>query len=173
MSDTTLKSALQRAEHVFGKRPEMAKMQKISTATVRGGTRCEFVEDEWHYAADMPEPLGGTATGPTPGTFIRAGLATCLAVGYSMRAAYLGIPVRGIKVELHTAIDNRGIFCGQAEVPIYADIAYVVTVDSDAPDADIERLLDEADERSPYLSLFRTPQKLRREIKIVRTAMAA
>ena len=173
MSQSILQTALQRAAHVFSKRPETAQMQKTSTARVTGGTRCEFMEDEWRYVADMPQALGGTAEGPTPGTLIRAGLATCLSIGYSMRAAYLGIPVRSVVVELHTSVDNRGIFCGQAEVPIYGDIAYVVTIESDAPQADILRLLDEADERSPYLNLFRRPQSLRREIRQVRTTAVA
>ena len=172
MSQPALQSALQRAEHVFTKRPEAAQMHKVSTATVRAGTRCEFAEDEWRYISDMPEGLGGTATGPTPGTLIRAGLVTCLAIGYSVRAAYLGIPVRHIAVELHTEADLRGLFCGQAEVPVYSSIRYTVTIDSDASDADIERLINEGDARSPYLNLFRTAQTVQREVTLRRTAPA-
>ena len=172
MSQSALQSALQRAEHVFTKRPEAAQIHKVSTATVRAGTRCEFAEDEWRYISDMPEGLGGSAAGATPGTLIRAGLTTCLAIGYAMRAAHLGIPVRHIAVELHTEADLRGLFCGQAEVPVYSNIRYAVTIDSDASDADIERLIDEGDARSPYLNLFRTAQTVQREVTLRRTAPA-
>jgi len=168
MDQEKMQAALQRADKVFAKRPEVAQKKKVSKAIVREGTRCEFSEDEWSYVADMPEALGGTATGPGPGTYARAGLCACLAIGYSMRAAYLGVPLRSVEVELRADIDNRGLFCGQAQVPVYSGLTYIVTVDSDAPEADIRRVLDEADARSPYLGVFQTPQQLQREMNIVR-----
>lgn len=173
MNQQAMQSTLQRTEHVFSKRPQAAQMKKIAKATVRDGTRCEFSEDNWTFVADMSERLGGTATAPSPGTFVRAALTTCLAISYSIRAAYLGVPIRGVEVELRADMDGRGLFCGQAEVPVYSDLTYIVTIDSDAPEGDLLRVLDEADERSPYLQLFKKPQSLRREIHLVRTAVAA
>jgi uncharacterized OsmC-like protein len=173
MNQQAMQSALRRAEHVFSKRPDAAQEKKISKATVRDGMRCEFSEDDWTFVADMPEPLGGTGTGPTPSTLARAALSTCLAIGYSMRAAYLGVPIRGVAVELRADADVRGLFCGQAAVPNYKSLAYFVTIDSDAPEGDLLRVLDEADERSPYLQLFRKSQSLSREVRAVRTAAAA
>jgi len=173
MNQQAMQSALRRAEHVFSKRPDVAQVITTSTATVRDGMRCEFSEDDWTFAADMPEPIGGTGTAPTPSTFARVALCTCLAIGYSMRAAYLGIPIRGVEVELRAESDVRGLFSGQAEVPNYSALGYVVTFDSDAPESDLQRVLDEADERSPDLQLFRTPQNLSREMRVVRTAAAA
>jgi uncharacterized OsmC-like protein len=173
MEQQAMKSALQRTEHVFSKRPEVARSTKVSKASVRQGLRCEFTEDQWKLAADMPSAIGGTDTGPTPGTLIRAALTSCLAIGYSMRAALLGVPIRGIEVELHADSDLRGIFCGQAAAPIYSDLAFVVVVDSDAPESDVLRVLDEADERSPYLNLFRKAQPVRREVRIQRATATA
>lgn len=173
MNQEKMQAALQRVDKAFAKRPEAARQKKVATAIVREGTRCEFREDNWSLVADMPEAFGGTGAGPTPGTFVRAALSTCLAIGYSMRAAFLGVPLRSVEVELHADMDVRGIFCGQAEAPVYGNLTYIVTVDSDAPEADIQRVLDEADARSPYLVLFRTPQALRREMKIVRSEALA
>lgn len=173
MDQQKLQAALQRAERTFDKRPEAAQMKKVARAIVREGTRCEFNEDGWNFSADMPAALGGTATAPGPGTFARAALSTCLAIGYSMRFAYLGVPLRSVEVELRADGDHRGLFRGQAQVPSYSGFTYIVTVDSDAPEADIQRVLDEADERSPYLAVFQTPQVLRREMKIVRADAVA
>ena len=173
MNPQAIQSALQRAEHVFSKRPEAAQAKKIARATVTDGLRCEFKEDNWTLVADMPEALGGSGSGPTPGTFARAALSTCLAIGYAMRAAFLGVPIRSLEVELRADADVRGIFCGQQEAPIYSDLAYVVTIDSDASEADLLRVLDEADERSPYLQLFKRPQSLRREMRIAQKTAAA
>jgi len=173
MDQEKMQAALQRADKAFAKRPEAARMSKVATATVREGSRCEFSEDGWRFVADMPEALGGTGAGPTPGTFARAALSTCLAIGYSMRAAFLGVPLRSVEVELRAQMDHRGIFCGQAQAPTYSGLTYIVTVDSDAPEADLQRVLDEADARSPYLFLFQTPQVLRREMKMVRSPALA
>ena len=131
MNQQAMQSALRRAEDVFSRHPDAAKVATIARASVRAGMRCEFSEDDWHFVADMPEPLGGTGSGPTPSTFVRAALGTCLAIGYSMRAAYLGVPIRGVEVEVHADADVRGMFVGQAKVPNYSALAYVVSFDSD------------------------------------------
>jgi uncharacterized OsmC-like protein len=168
MNQQVLQAALARAENAFAKRPGLAQQDKLTTASVHEGTLCEVAEDAWKFVVDMPETLGGTAKGPTPGTYVRSGLAACLAIGYSMRAALLGVPLRRVQVELRADTDLRGIFCGMATVPTYNGITYVVTVVSDAPEADIVRVLDESDARSPYVDVFRTPQSLRRETRILR-----
>jgi uncharacterized OsmC-like protein len=169
MDQESLRAAIERAEHAFARRPGLAKQDKLTVATVREGTMCEVAEDAWKFVVDMPETQGGTAKGPTPGTYVRTGLAACLAIGYSSRAALLSVPIRSVQVELRSDMDLRGIFCGMATTPAYNGITYIVTVESDAPEADIQRVLDESDERSPYLDVFRRPQKLRREIRIVRS----
>jgi uncharacterized OsmC-like protein len=169
MDQGKLRAALTRAENAFAKRASLAKQDTVTTATVQEGTLCEVAEDGWKFVVDMPQTLGGTAKGPTPGTHVRSGLAACLAIGYSMRAALLGVPIRRVQIELQADIDLRGIFCGIATVPAYNGITYVVTVESDAPEADILRVLDESDARSPYVDVFRRPQSLRRESKIVRS----
>ncbi|WP_291995520.1 OsmC family protein [Candidatus Accumulibacter sp. ACC003] len=172
MKQQTMQAALQRAEHIFLQRPEAAQRRTIARASVRDGMRCEFSEDQWRFVADMPEAIGGSATGATPSTLARAALSTCLAIGYAMRAAYLGVAIRGVEVELRAEADLRGLFCGQAEVPNYRSLAYLVTFDSDASDSELQRVLDEADERSPDLQLFTKPQSLSREMRVIRTAAA-
>jgi uncharacterized OsmC-like protein len=173
MNQQAMQSALRRAEHVFSKRPEVAQIATISKACVRDDMRCEFSEDHWTFVADMPEPLGGTGTGPSPSTLARAALCTCLAIGYSMRAACLGVPIRGVEVELRADSDLRSLYCGRTELPDYSALAFVVTLDSDAPESDLQRMLDEADERSPILRLFKASQRLHREVRVVRAAAAA
>jgi len=170
MDQQRLSAALARAENAFNRHPGLAKQDKVTTAVLRDGTLCEVAEDGWKFVVDMPEAMGGTAKGPTPGTYVRSGLAACLAIGYSTRAAILGVQIRSVQVELRSDMDLRGVFCGMATVPAYNCIDYVVTVESDTPEAEIRRVLDESDARSPYLEVFRRPQSLRREVKIVRGA---
>ena len=83
--------------------------------------------------------------GPTPGTFGRAALGSCLAMAYVMWASKLDIKVTEVSVEVHADYDIRGMY-GVADVPPgYLAVRYVVTVDSDAPEADIIEWLDISD----------------------------
>ncbi len=58
-------------------------------------------------------------------------------------------------------------------MPNYRSLAYLVTFDSDAPESDLQRVIDEADERSPDLQLFRKAQSLSREMRVLRPAAVA
>ena len=117
----------------------------------------------------MPEQAGGNAAGPTPGVFGRAALGSCLAIGYMMRAATMDIPVSGIEVEIQADYDDGALFgtAPQGVPPGYLEIRYSVTIDSDAPEEDIIRMLDEADQHSPYLDVFSRGQNCRRQVYIV------
>jgi uncharacterized OsmC-like protein len=100
---------------------------------------------------DMPVARGGGASGPTPGSMMRASVAACLAVGYKQWSEKLNIAVCDIEIELTTEIDMRGQG-GTAEVPPgWQSIRWHVRVTSAASDADVERLLRHAESLSPML----------------------
>ena len=88
-------------------------------------------------------------------------------MGYMMRAAHLGVPIAGLEVEVQADYDDGALF-GVAEVPPgYLEVRYTVTVESDAPEADIMRVLNEGDQHSPYLDVFSRSQKCVRQVRIV------
>jgi hypothetical protein len=90
-------------------------------------------------------------------------------MGYVMRAATLGVPIKGVEVEVQADYDDGALY-GTAHLPPgYLDVRYTVTVESNAPEADIVRVLDEADEHSPYLDVFRRAQPCRRSVRIIPT----
>lgn len=100
---------------------------------------------------DMPLARGGGGAAPTPGSMMRASVAACLAVGYKQWSEKLDIVVSDIEVELTTEIDMRGQG-GLAEVPPgWQSIRWHVRLRSTASDADVERLLQQAERLSPML----------------------
>jgi len=116
----------------------------------------------------MPEQAGGNACGPTPGVFGRAALGSCLAIGYMMRAAIMGIPVSRLEVEVQADYDDGALFGTAPNTPPgYLEIRYSVTIDSDAPEEKIMHMLDEADKHSPYLDVFSRAQSCIRKVNIV------
>lgn len=162
-----IKSAFTRISNTLAKRPAFGQGTGISKTTIKNGLTCEIKEGNWAFTADMPEQAGGNAAGPAPGVFGRAALGSCLAIGYMMRAATLGIPAR-LEVEIQADYDDGALF-GTADgiPPGYLEVRYSVTIDSDASEESIMQMLNEADKHSPYLDVFSRAQLCRREISII------
>src|SRR5664279_311080 len=163
-----IKTAFTRVSETLAKRPAFGLGTGVSKATIKNGLTCEIREGNWTMTADMPEQAGGNAAGPTPGVFGRAALGSCLAIGYMMRAAAMDIPVAGIEVEIQADYDDGALFGTSVDVPPgYLEIRYVVTIESEATEETLMHLLDEADNHSPYLDVFKRSQTCLREVKII------
>lgn len=164
-----IKTAFSRVSKTLSQRPAFGLGTGTSKATIKNGLTCEIREGDWTLTADMPEQAGGNATAPTPGVYGRAALGSCLAIGYMMRASTMGVSINGIEVEIQADFDDGALF-GTAAVgipPGYLEIRYSVTIDSDAPEEDIVKMLDEADKHSPYLDVFSRGQKCKRQVNII------
>ena len=135
----------------------------------RDGLACQVTDGRWTLHADVGEKSGGDGSAPDPGVLGRAALGTCLAIGYAMWAARRGVSLGDIDVEVRAAYDVRGEYGVSDDVePGYASVTYVVNVASDAPDADVRRVIDEADAHSPWLRIIRGPVDVRREVVLSR-----
>jgi len=167
-SPATIKDALERNVKVIEARPSVAQGTAITKVTLHPGLACDVEDGPWRLNVGMTEKYGGLNTGPNPGVYGRAALGSCLAITYAMWAARLEISVRSLTVEVRARYDARGELGVDDSIrPGYAEIVYVVTVDSDASDADIYRLLDTADSHSSWLDDLRNPVPVSREVRIV------
>jgi uncharacterized OsmC-like protein len=84
---------------------------------------------------DMPSGIGGTASAPSPGWFMRAAAAACVASLIWIRAAATGATLRSVDVEVDSESDDRGILGLDPVIPAGALSARVV-VTIDAPGLD-------------------------------------
>jgi len=165
-----IKSAIERITKTLLQKPSFGLGTGISRATVVDGLTCEVQEGKWKFTIDMPEVAGGNGAGPTPGVFGRAALGSCLAIGYMMRAAQLGIPISSLEVEVQADYDDGPLFGTNPSIPPgYLEVRYSVTIKSEASEEVLVKLIHEADERSPYLDVFSRAQKCIRRINIVST----
>ena len=161
-----IRVALERNVKAATLRPTVASGTAVTRVRLCDGLTCEVEEGKWKFTADVGEKSGGNDRGPNPGILGRAALGSCLAVGYAMWAARRGVPLSRLEVEIQADYDARGEL-GVAEVsPAYSQVRYIVTVESPAPEAEVRRLIDEADAHSPYLTLFRQPMDVRRELRV-------
>jgi uncharacterized OsmC-like protein len=167
MESEKLKHSVERSIKALSLRPTLGLGTGISKTTVKNGLTCEIQEGKWKFVADMPESIGGNAEGPTPGVYGRAALGSCLAIGYMIMAALMEIPIKTLEVEVQADYDD-GALLGTADVaPGYSEVRYTITIESEASEEDILKMIDEADHHSPYLDVFSRRQNCKREINII------
>ncbi|HET9824948.1 MAG TPA: OsmC family protein [Chitinophagaceae bacterium] len=161
-----IKLAVERTTKALSLKPSLGQSTGVSKARIKNGLTCEIHEGNWKFLADMPAAVGGNTQGPTPGVYGRAALGSCLAIGYMMAAAKKDIPITMLEVEVQADYDDGALF-GTANVfPGYSEVRYTITIESEAPEEDVLKMLDEADQHSPYLDVFSRAQHCKREVRI-------
>lgn len=114
---------------------------------------------------DMPTGIGGTATAPSPGWFLRAAAASCVAALVAVRAASLGVEVRSVDVEVDSESDDRGILGIDDAVPAGALSArVVVSIDADANRGTIDAIAEWAVNHCPVTDTIRRAVPLETEV---------
>lgn len=167
MADPTkIKEIAERNAEMLALKPTRGHLTGVTTARWVDGLRCEIEEGPWKLTADMPVKAGGEETAPTPGTLGRGALASCLAIGISMWAARLGVPLDALEVEVEGDFDARGEL-GVGDVsPGYQEVRYQVSIDSPAPQQAISELIETAERHSPYVDVFSRGQSMKRALRL-------
>ncbi|MDP9237861.1 MAG: OsmC family protein [Chloroflexota bacterium] len=144
--------------------------QGTATTTVRvrsGATACDIEDGPWKLVADLDRGMGGGAEGPDPGVFARSGLGACLAVGYLLWAARLGVQLDNVQVVIETDYDARGMYAVNEDVsPGWGGVRCTVTIASpDAPER-VREVVERADRYSPIFDDFTRALDIKRELRI-------
>jgi uncharacterized OsmC-like protein len=162
-----IKEAFERNQKAIRLRPAIGQGTAVTKARVRDGLTIDVEDGGWKLVVDESKKDGGGGEGPDPGVFGRTALAGCLAIGYMMIAATEGVDIAGLEVEVQADYDARGMFDIDDRLPPgWSAMRYIVTVESDAPEADIIRVLDKGDRYSSLLYAFREPIPVEREVRL-------
>jgi uncharacterized OsmC-like protein len=170
MSAATIREALERAERVFTAKPEVAVMKASpATATLMDGLRCDLTGPDGEYAiADLKKALGGSESGPSPGWYLRAAMASCTAMNIAMRALRFGIVLRHLEVSVNARVDYRGTF-GVADVSCaLSELHMQVRIGADGASAQqLRELVEWADAHSIVGCTVRAGPQIGLEIEVV------
>jgi len=163
-----IRSSFERNARAMTMRPALGRGTAKTKVTLRDGLTCDVEDGPWKLTVDMSAKSGGDGRGPDPGVYGRTALGSCLAIGYMFWAAKLGVVISHLDVEVQADYDSGG-YHGVADVPPgYSQVRYIVSVESDAPEADLLRLLEQAEAHSPYLDVFTRAIDVRRDVRITR-----
>ncbi len=151
-NDAVLRELFQRKAAAIRKHPAFAQGSGFASTRVNGGLVCETRDCDFTIRADLPAEDGGTATAPHPGQLMRASIAACLAIGYRVWAARLGVPIDTVEVQMTCDYDARGSM-GIDDVPAgWQRMTIDTTIASNAPDAHVQRVAAHAERLCPMLA---------------------
>jgi len=166
MTTAEIKTVLDRNAMALELRPAIGRNTAVTKARLLEGLRCEVEEGSWRLGVDMSVKSGGEGTAPNPGVYGRASLASCLAVGYAMWAARMEVALRALEVEVQADFDTRAEYGVEGGKAGYEQIRCVVTVESDAPEEAVRRVIETANRGSSYLHVWSDPQDVRVEVRV-------
>ncbi len=171
MSATTIRDAIEKISRVFADQPEKARSKNApATARLLSGLRCEVTGPKGETVhTDMHPAMGGAASAPNPGWFLRAAMASCTATAIAMRAAKVGVNLTTLEVTVESTSDNRGIL--GLDDKISAGLSSIATrVRIGAKDVSPDRLREIAewgDGHSPVACTARSSPGYALEVEVV------
>src|SRR3990172_11191230 len=138
-----MRTALERNMKAVELRPSVGRGTAVTRVRIRDGCTAEIEDGPWKLIADESTKDGGNGEGPDPGVYGRAALGTCVAMGYALWAAQLGVPVDGIEVDVHADYNAVGMYgVDDSVAPGWGAMRYIVRIESSAPEGGGLRAID-------------------------------
>jgi len=168
-----LKSIMERNKKALKLRPNIGQGTATTTVRIRDGLTADIEDGQWKLVADEGTSDGGNGLGPDPGVFTRAGLGSCLAIGYVMWAAVFDVPLDSVEVTVEADYDARGAYGVEDSLaPGWAAVRYTAEISSPAPEEKVRELIEYADSHSSVLDIIRRAIPVSGETKITAAAKA-
>jgi uncharacterized OsmC-like protein len=169
MSGERIREAMTRVTQFFRGNPDKGLVtDKAAVAKIERGLICRADGPNGAVLiSDMPKSVGGDASAPTPGWFLRAALANCDATVIAMRAAQLGVELTHLQVTVESTSDDRGMFGIVSEVPPgprEVRVRVEIASESTAP-AELQDIVRWAEEHSPVGDAIRRAISVTTEIE--------
>jgi uncharacterized OsmC-like protein len=114
-----IRTAIEGAGAYLTEHPEEARFtDSLATARVESGLRVRVEGPNGELLeTDMPAAVGGGGSSASPGWYLRASVAACVASLATMRAAQLGLTGFACEVDVASESDDRGILGLDPSVP--------------------------------------------------------
>jgi uncharacterized OsmC-like protein len=140
MGQREIKQQIEAAVDYLTKNPDEARYtdsQAVARLTQPDELAVEVTGPNGERAStDMPTSVGGTNTAPSPGWYLRAAEASCVATLIGMRAAQQGVTLADVQVTVDSESNDYGILGISEDVPAGPLSARITVRVSGAADAE-------------------------------------
>ena len=157
MTTTEISDAMSRAvDYLSDHRSEAKYTDSAATAVLEDRLRVTVTgPDDAKLTTDMPKSIGGRGESPSPGWFLRAAQASCLASLIGMEAARAGVVLTRVEVVVDSESDDYGILGMDDSVPAGPLRSKArIRIEAEAP-TDLSALVDTADRHCPVTDAVR------------------
>lgn len=156
----SIREAVERARAYLAEHPDEARYRdSLARARLVSGLRVEVVGPSGErLETDMPTGIGGAASQPSPGWYLRAAIASCVTTLVTIRAATEGIRLDEVEVVVDSESDDRGILGLDPGIPAGPMSARIeVAVRGGADDRALDALVAWAVEHCPVSDAMARP----------------
>ena len=164
--DETIRTAQARVRRLFTDRPEAARSTASGHAEITDGLTCVFTQGAHSTVMDMPEAIGGAGQGPSPGFHARAAVAGCVAIGIKQTAAYEGIALDSVRVEIEMDFDDAALFGLGANSAAPLATRIVIRLGTDESSDVAESLVAKVLDMDPFFLALRDSQAVSTQVHI-------
>ena len=137
---------------------------KRATGRIEHGLVCNVRQDDYTATMDMPEPIGGEGSAPSPGFHIRVGLVGCVAIGIKLTAAREGVDIGAIDVDVEMDFDDAAMIGVSDNSAAPLETRIIIAIQSTAPWEEVTAMVGRALERDPYFIAFRDAQPMKTKL---------
>lgn len=155
-----IRAAQERVITVLQQKPQAALSTVKGSARVEDGLTCTFQQGNREAVMDMGKVLGGDDKGPTPGFFIRAGVAGCVAIGIKLAATREAMPIEAIDVGIEMDFDDGALLGVGKNSAAPLATRLIISIQSPAPLAEVTAMVDRALAADPYYLALRDAQNV-------------
>jgi len=163
--DAEIRAAQERVIEVFRRKPAAARSSVKASGRVGEGLACRVTQGEHSALLDMPAPVGGEASGPTPGFFIRAGLVGCVAIGVKMTAVREGLVLDSVEVDVEMDFDDGALFGVGPNSAAPLETRVIVRIATAESWDRVTAMVDRALAADPYFLALRDAQKVMASVR--------
>lgn len=170
MNAPEIRAALDTLAAAIAADPSKAKSKNApATARLTDGLQCEVIGPHGaRIVTDMPPAMGGAASGPNPGWYMRAALAACTSTVIAMRAAKLDIKLETLELTVDSDSDQRGVLGVDKKVSAAMNpLRTKVRISGDATPEVLRELAAWGDAHSPVGCTLRLASLSSLEVEVV------
>ena len=168
-TDEEIRTAQSKVREAYATKPDSALSTSHASAEIGHGLKCVFTQGTETAVMDLPEVMGGTNKGPTPGFHARAAITGCVAIGIKMEAANQGFSIDSIHVGIEMDFDDSAALGMGSNSAAPLATRLVITVNTDHEESDIQALVAQVLEKDTFFLALRDEQAVTAEIVLDRS----